>query len=179
MSKVPAESGSGSALSEFQVETIAMFVRAAAVVSLPRSVAQIYGLLFTTSEPLSLDDITGRLGISRGSAFEGLRWLRDLGAVESVFLPGVRKEHFLAELQLRKLATGFLRNQIQPHIENGAEHLRRLKQTIDPASKDAAFHRERLRQIEGWHKFFSRALPVIRALAAKTYFRLPRRKAGR
>lgn len=179
MSKIVSDPDRGLALSEFQVETIALFVRAAAVVSLPRSVAQIYGLLFTTSEPLSLDDISGRLGISRGSAFEGLRWLRDLGAVDSVFLPGVRKEHFLAELQLRKLATGFLRNQIQPHVENGAEHLRRLKDTIDPGSKDAVFHRERLRQIAGWHKFFSRALPVIRTLAAKSYFRLPRRSARR
>lgn len=178
MSKTPLEGGPGVALNEFQVETIALFVRAAAVFSLPRSVAQIYGLLFTTPEPLSLDDISGRLSISRGSAFEGLRWLGDLGAVESVFLRGVRKEHFRAELQLRKLATGFLRNQIQPHVENGTEHLRRLKDTIDPASVDAVFHRERLRQIMGWHKFFSRALPVIRALAAKPHLRLSR-KSGR
>lgn len=178
MSKTPLESAPGVVLNEFQVETIALFVRAAAVLSLPRSVAQIYGLLFTTPEPLSLDDISGRLGISRGSGFEGVRWLRDLGAVESVFVPGVRKEHFRAELQLRKLATGFLRNQIQPHVENGADHLRRLKETIDPSSRDAVFHRERLRQITGWHKFFSRALPVIRALASKPHLRLSR-KAGR
>lgn len=176
MSKTPNESVPGATLSAFQVETIALFVRGAAVLSLPRSVAQIYGLLFTTPDPLSLDDISGQLGISRGSAFDGLRWLRDLGAVESVFLPGVRKEHFRAELQLRKLATGFLRNQIQPHVENGAEHLQRLKGMIDPASPDAAFHRERLRQVTGWHKFFSKALPVIRALASKTYFRLPQRR---
>jgi len=174
MSKEPADGGV-SALSEFQVEMISLFVRGAAALSLPRSVAQIYGLLFATPEPLSLDDITLRLGISRGSAFEGLRWLRDLGAVESVFLPGVRKEHFRAELQLRKLATGFLRNQIQPHVDNGTEHLKRLKETIDPGSKDALFYRDRLQQITGWHRFFGKALPVIRALAAQPHFRLSRR----
>ena len=166
-------------LSAFQVETIALFVRAASVMSLPRSVAQIYGLLFTSPEPLSLDDISGRLGISRGSAFEGLRWLRELGAVESAPLPGVRREHFRAELQLRRLATGFLRNQIQPHVKNGAGHLRHLRDTIDPASPDAAFHRERLKQIAGWHRFFSRALPVIRALAARPHFRLSSKPAHR
>lgn len=174
MSKNPSDGGIG-ALQEFQVEAIALFVRAAAVLSLPRSVAQIYGLLFTTPEPLSIDDISVRLGISRGSAFEGLRWLRDLGAVESVFLPGVRKEHFRAEFQLRKLATGFLRNHIQPHVDNGAEHLKSLKGTIDPSSKDAAFYRDRLQQINGWHRFFSKALPVIRALAGKQHFRLSRK----
>lgn len=177
MSKIPSEEGVGT-LDEFQLEAIALFVRAAAMLSLPRSVAQIYGLLFTTADPLSLDEITLRLGISRGSAFDGLRWLRDLGAVESVFLPGVRKEHFRAEFQLRKLATGFLRNQIQPHVDNGTEHLKRLKETIDPGSRDAAFYRHRLKQINGWHRFLSQSLPVIRALAAKPYFRLPR-KASR
>lgn len=176
MSKVPSDGGVG-ALTPFQVEMIALFVRGAAVLSLPRSVAQIYGLLFTTPEPLSLDDITLRLGISRGSAFEGLRWLRDLGAVESVFLPGVRKEHFQAEFQLRKLATGFLRNQIQPHVDNGTEHLKRLKETIDPASRDAVFYRDRLQQITGWHKFFSKALPVIRTLASRPHFGLSRKSS--
>lgn len=177
MSKVSSEVGI-RALSEFQVEAIELFVRAAAVLSLPRSLAQIYGLLFTTPEPLSIDDITLRLAISRGSAFEGLRWLRDLGAVESVFLPGVRKEHFRAEFHLRKLATGFLRNQIQPHVDNGSGHLKRLKETIDPSSHDAIFYRDRLRQITGWHRFFSRALPVIRALAGKPHFRLSRKTSG-
>ena len=175
MSKNPSEEGGIRVPSEFQVEAIALFVRAGAVFSLPRSVAQIYGLLFTTPEPLSIDDISLRLGVSRGSAFEGLRWLRDLGAVEGVFLPGVRKEHFRAEFQLRKLATGFLRNQIQPHVDNGTEHLKRLKETIDPSSKDVVFYRDRLQQITGWHRFFARALPVIRALAGKPHFRLSRK----
>lgn len=174
MSKVPSDEGI-AALSEFQVEMIALFVRGAAVLSLPRSVAQIYGLLFTTQDPLSIDDISVRLGISRGSAFEGLRWLRELGAVESVFLPGVRKEHFQAEYQLRKLATGFLRNQIQPHVENGTEHLQRLQGLIDPSSPDVAFHRDRLEQVAGWHRFLNKALPVLKALAGKPHFRLPRR----
>jgi HTH-type transcriptional regulator, glycine betaine synthesis regulator len=175
MSKHISEPGTGVQLNPFQIETITLFVRAAAVVSLPRSVAQIYGLLFTTPAPLSLDNISSQLAISRGSTFDGLRWLRELGAVESVFLPGVRKEHFRAEFQLRTLATGFLRNQIQPHVENGTGHIRHLRETIDASSPDAAFQKDRLKQIAGWHKFFSRVLPVIKALAAKPHFPLPRR----
>jgi len=175
MSKHISEAGTGVHLDPFQIETISLFVRAAGVLSLPRSVAQIYGLLFTTPHPLSIDDVSTRLGISRGSTFDGLRWLRELGAVESVFLPNVRKEHFRAEFQLRTLASGFLRNQIQPHVENGAGHIRQLRKSIDASSPDAAFQKDRLKQIAGWHKFFSRVLPVIKALAAKPHFPLPRR----
>ncbi|MEI7864165.1 MAG: hypothetical protein WCI38_02250 [Chthoniobacterales bacterium] len=169
-----SDSEAGVKLNPFQVETIALFVRAATVLRLPRSVAQIYGLLFTTSDPLSLDDIGDRLGISRGSTFDGIRWLRDLGAVEGVTLPGVRKEHFRAEFRLRTLATGFLRNQIQPHVHNGAAHIRQLRESIDASSPDAAFQKDRLKQIAGWQKFFSRVLPVIKALATKPHFPLPK-----
>ena len=44
------------------------------------------------------------LKISKGSASQGLRALRQLGAVSSVFEPGDRKERFVAEIRLRKLS---------------------------------------------------------------------------
>jgi len=175
--KQVSDVATGAELNAFQLETIALFVRAAAVLRLPRSVAQIYGLLFTTPEPLCLDDISDRLAMSRGSTFDGLRWLRELGAVEGVFLPRVRKEHFRAEFHLRTLATGFLRNQIQPHVESGAGHIRQLRDSIDAGSPEAAFQKDRLKQIAGWQKFFARVLPVIKALAAKPHFPLPRRSS--
>ncbi len=93
-------------LSAFQVESVALFIHVFGALSLPRSIGEIYGLLFSTPEPLSLDDVQLRLQLSRGSASEGLRWLRSLGAVNQVYLAGIRKEHFTAETSLRKLASG-------------------------------------------------------------------------
>ena len=68
-------------LSPFQLESVSLFISIFGVLSLPRSVGEIYGLLFSTQEPLSLDDVQNRLQLSRGSASEGLRWLRSLGAI--------------------------------------------------------------------------------------------------
>ena len=86
-----SNSGNGSrdldsrrALDSFQLQAISFFVHAFAALSLPRSIGEIYGLLFSTEEALSLDDIIERLRISKGSASEGLRWLRSLGAVNPV-----------------------------------------------------------------------------------------------
>ena len=154
-------------LSAFQLQSVALFIHVFGALSLPRSIGEIYGLLFSTPEPLSLDDVQSRLQLSRGSASEGLRWLRSLGAVNQVYLAGIRKEHFTAETSLRKLASGYLRDRIDPHLENGPSRLRILESSIDSTSPTAHFEKSRLGQIVGWYKFFAKALPLIKALAGK------------
>lgn len=162
-----SSNGSSPELNPFQIQAVSFFVHAFAVLSLPRSIGEIYGLLFSTEEPLSLDDIIVRLRISKGSASEGLRWLRSLGAVNPVYLPGVRKEHFTAETSLRKLASGYLRDRIHPHMENGPERLRLLEESIQEGSPESAFHKSRTGQIAGWYKFMGKVLPVVKALAGR------------
>ncbi len=154
-------------LTAFQLESVALFIHVFEALSLPRSIGEIYGLLFSTQEPLSLDDVQMRLQLSRGSASEGLRWLRSLGAVNQVYLAGIRKEHFTAETSLRKLASGYLRDRIDPHLENGPNRLSGLESSIDPTSPAATFEKSRLGQIAGWYKFFAKALPLIKVLAGK------------
>jgi DNA-binding transcriptional regulator GbsR (MarR family) len=154
-------------MTPFQAELVALFVRAAIALSLPRSVGQVYGLLFATPQPLNLDEIMTLLGASRGGTFEGLKWLRQFGAVESVFLPGVRKEHYQPELNLRRLADGFLRLRIEPHLENAHGHLEGLRAVIHGDSPDAEFQRMRLGKAETWHRLLSDLLPVIKEFAAE------------
>jgi DNA-binding transcriptional regulator GbsR (MarR family) len=161
------EAASRKALNAFQLQAVSFFVHAFAALSLPRSIGEIYGLLFSTEEALSLDDIIERLRISKGSASEGLRWLRSLGAVNPVYLPGVRKEHFTAETSLRKLATGYLRDRIHPHLENGPERLRLLQESVVEGAAESSFQKSRTNQIAGWYKFMGRVLPLVKALAGK------------
>jgi DNA-binding transcriptional regulator GbsR (MarR family) len=154
-------------LSAFQQESILLFINAAAALSLPKSIGEIYGLLFSTEEPLALDDIIARLQISRGSASEGLRWLKSLGAVNLVYVPGVRREHFTAETSLRKLASGYLRDRIDPHLENGQESLSGLQDSIVDGAPESSFQKSRIGQVAGWYKFMGKILPVVKALAGR------------
>ncbi|MEX1009761.1 MAG: hypothetical protein WEC72_00305 [Chthoniobacterales bacterium] len=154
-------------MTPFQDQAVTLFVRAAIALSLPRSVGQVYGLLFASPGPLNLDEIMALLGSSRGGTFEGLKWLRQTGAIERVFLPGVRKEHFRAELNLRRLASGFLRLRIEPHLENANSHLDGLRAVIEDDSPDAEFQRTRLGKVETWHRLLNDLLPVIKEVAAE------------
>src|ERR1043166_2383342 len=63
---------------------------------LPRSTGQIYGLLYLSKKPLSLDDLVELLSISKGSASTGTRHLASWGAIRQVWVPGDRRDFFEA-----------------------------------------------------------------------------------
>ena len=154
-------------LDAFQHECVTLFVNAAASLSIPRSIGEIYGLLFSTEEPLSLDDLTARLHMSRGAAHEGLRWLKGIGAAKSVYIPRVRKEHFVAETSLRRLAAGYLHDRIEPHLVKGQDRLRQLREAAGASPEKEEFQSGRVTQVTNWYKFLQRALPAVKALAGK------------
>ena len=155
-------------MNDFQSECVAIFTRAAVAFAMPASVGQIYGLLFATPDPLSLDDMTSLLGTSRGGTFQSMKWLREVGMIEGQYLPGSRKEHFRAVLNLRKLATSLLRMRVEPHVQNGSDHLERLRSSIGrEKSAESEFQRARYDQMARWHRFLSTILPVIRTMAGR------------
>lgn len=69
-----------------------------------RTMAQIHGLLLTSPEALSADEVMEQLNISRGNANMNLRALVDWGLVERTSKLGERKEFFKAEKDLLKIS---------------------------------------------------------------------------
>lgn len=128
---------------------------------------EIYGLLYSTEEPLAFDDLVTRLKLSKGSVSEGLRLLRSLGAVNLVPVPESRKDHFTAETSLRRLAGGYLRDRIEPYLGGGESRIASLRKACasDPAISE--FQQQRINQLLSWQRFFGKILPVFKALAGK------------
>ena len=61
---------------KLEVESIDFFVRMMSILGLPRSVGEIYGVLYFAESPMSMDEISSRLKISMGSTSQGLKTLR-------------------------------------------------------------------------------------------------------
>lgn len=165
--EVDSASASASSLTEFQQEVISLFISVANALSLPKSLGEIYGLFFSTEEPLAFEDVVEKLQISRGSASEGIRRLRAVGALIPVDVSGHRREHFTAETSLRKLATGYLQDRIYPQLESGEQRLRDLEASIVDTSSQATFQRHRAGQIASWQRFFQKTLPLFNSIASK------------
>ena len=117
-------------------------------------------------DALSMDEVMYLLQISKGSASQGLRALRQLGAVSSTFAPSDRKERFIAEIRLRKLVSGFLREQADPHLDKGVARLKQIESLLEGSdSKDSRIRGARRHEIlSGWHRQMSRLLPWVKMI---------------
>jgi len=156
-------------LAAIQVEVIELFVHAVRVLGLPKSVGEIYGLLFISPEALPLDVIVARLGISKGSASQGLRFLRNLGAVKPCNIPGDRREHFNAVTELKKLAAGFIGGELTPHLESGTLRLEKLKQiAVADTSLHADFFRDRVVRLGNWRRRGGMLLKIVSRFLGRT-----------
>lgn len=149
-------------LSKLEVGVIDLFVNGVRVLGLPKSIGEIYGLLYLSEEPLSFDDILSRLQISKGSTSQGLKFLRSLGAVKAVYTAGSRRDHFVAETELKKLVGGFIREELTPHLESGADRVENLQAMLDPETQgEGTFLGDRVRKLGNWHSRSGKLLPLI------------------
>lgn len=135
---------------------------------LPRSIGEIYGLLFVSREPLSLDDLVARLNISKGSASQGLRMLKNLGAVHEAMVNGgaERRTYYQPAVELKRLVGGFIREQIRPHLESGKSKIKHLS-TAARAVTDAEqrkFLSERVDRLEQWMRSGGKVLPILQKI---------------
>ncbi len=114
-------------LTRGEEEIITIFVKMAQTLGAPRSLGEIYGLLFATVQPLSFQDIHDRLDLSKGSISQGLRFLRTVGAIQSVSVPDDRREYFEPVVELRALVGGFLKERINPQLAEWGVRAKALK----------------------------------------------------
>lgn len=150
-------------LGPVETQVIQFFVDGVKVLGLPRSIGEIYGLLFISPEPLALDDLVARLGISKGSASQGLRALRELGAVREIEVENSRRVHFQADMELKRLVGGFIREQVRPHLESGTSKVRQLQ---DLAAQEGdlerrEFYDARVSQLKHWIGRGKFVLPLL------------------
>jgi len=120
----------------------------------PRSHGQVFGLLFSSLEPLTQEEIAERLQISHASTSLALRALESFGAVKKTPAPGPRGQAtYTAHTALRPLVLGFVQNRLLPKLAASQEKLAQvadLVSQLDP--KEFAEFRTRVERVQNWHK---------------------------
>lgn len=153
---------SEEALSDLDVESIELFIGFFKLIGLQKSVGEIYGLLFVSSRALAMDDIVRRLGISLGAASQGLKVLRSVGAVKSVYMPGDRRDHYVADLELSKFASAFIQEELKPKLDRALERISAMESLaggMEPEDRSAAG--ERLERLKHWLERGESMLPWL------------------
>lgn len=150
---------------ELEIESIDFFVRMMSMLGMPKSVGEIYGLLYFSQKPISMDQIVKRLRISLGSASQGLKTLRSLKAVRTTYMPGDRRDHYIAETEFRRLFANFIKEEITPHMESAKERIERMESVIPSTDRHASeFYQIRIEKLKKLTKASSRLLPALAGL---------------
>lgn len=82
-----------------------------------RTMSQIHALLLISHKPLSAEDVMGELSISRGNANMNLRALIDWNLVYREIIPGERRDFFVAEKDMYKVAMRILKERRKRELE--------------------------------------------------------------
>ncbi len=131
------------------------------VLGLPKSVGELYGLLFITKEALSLDDMVERLSMSKGGASQGLKMLRTLGAVREVEGLSGRKVFYEADVELKSLVGGFIREEIRPHLDSAKLKIEGMRVM---GIKEDSFYMDRVNKLDKWRKRAGLVLPILQKI---------------
>lgn len=145
---------------------ISFFQDGVRMLGLPKSLGEIYGLLYVSRKPLTMLDLIEKLDISKGTASQGLKMLKTIGAVNEVTFEADRKTYFEANCELKKLVGGFIREEIRPHLKSGKNKLSHLEAQLaeidDPEDKE--FYEEKVAQLKRWSTKANLMLPLLQKL---------------
>ena len=147
----------------FEEAVVDFFVDAADLLGVPKSVAVLYGVVFASPQPLSFADIEARVTLSKGSISQGLRVLREMGAIQEVSAPADRSELFTSDLEMRRLIQRFLEQRPQKQLDARKSRLGDLQRALPDLEKShAETLRSRLKQLQSWHEKARALLPIAR-----------------
>ncbi|MEW6026478.1 MAG: HTH domain-containing protein [Planctomycetota bacterium] len=119
-------------------------------VGLSSVAAQIYALLYISPSALSLDEISGKLHLSKSTVSQNIRILEGWEAVKNVFVKGSRKDYYevnpnIMEIILKKLKSG-LNSRMSKASANLSEIEGLVKDIKDAGKK--VFYQQRLNNLK-------------------------------
>lgn len=149
-------------LSSLEVESIDLFISLVRMLGMPKSVGELYGFLFVAPAAIPMETLMERLNMSKGAASQGLKLLRSFGAVKTVYVAGDRRDHYLAEVDLSRFVSGFIKGELQPHLDSGLMRLERMEHLISQIPQaDREIADNRLARLRHWHEKGQAMIPWI------------------
>ena len=136
--------------------------------ALSRIAGQIYGLLFISPEPCSLDSMTRKLRVSKGSVSMNIRELEKWGAVRKVWVKGSRKDYYQANLDTLNVMFNRLKIGLQFRLDEFIGRINELEDRIGAGREEDAQSkkrievcRERITKIKDMYRKFRDFLHLI------------------
>lgn len=156
--------------SKTRLEMVAATGRLFQLLGLPRSTGQVYGLLYLSDIPLSLNVMAQRIGLSKGSVSIATRHLVSWGAARTVWVQGSRQDHFEAVGELRAVLEQVYREKVSVRMKSSRQKVGAILKLVEEDEaggqldkSEADFCRNRVKTLESMHREISGLTPFIEA----------------
>ena len=146
-------------ISPLENSVMKLCVRLCSLLGFPKSIGLIYGAVFVSPKPIDAGQICMRLKISRGSTSQGLRFLKELGAIRSLGMNGNRAENFEVEEHLRLALENLIVKKISPALGEIGCEIEKLEKMNPELDQQRMV--EKLDTLKRWHKHGKLLLPIV------------------
>jgi DNA-binding transcriptional regulator GbsR (MarR family) len=114
---------------------------------------QLYGMLYLSATPMTLDQMAENLEISKGNVSINIRALERWNMVRPVWVKGDRKDYYEAETDFWKIIQGVLKEREKKEFDQALAAIGRIRKKAEEAGKkeksvDTAFAVDRLKKLE-------------------------------
>ncbi len=158
-----------SSLEAVNNSTVAGLGRLARFFGFSEVMGRLYGTLLLSPQPLSLDDLTDLLQISKGSVSMNMRALERWGMAKEVWMRGERKKYYQAEPELweviRTVLRGRERREVHLALQVLADNISQLRKAEDELEfeerKLSTFYLERIDDLQAFFRVAELALEAV------------------
>jgi len=141
----------------------------------PRAMGALFGAIYLSPEPISLDVLVEQSGVTKGAVSTNVRQLERLGMVHKHIRIGDRKNYYTAETDFWKIIKGILREREKQEFDTALKTVglsleMAQSSEISPEEAElAAFYQQRLGNIQ---RFFHKLDNLVAAVLTLDEFRL-------
>jgi DNA-binding transcriptional regulator GbsR (MarR family) len=130
---------------------------------------QLYGLLYLSPKPLTLDEMAESLSVSKGNVSINIRALERWNMVKTVWVKGDRKDYYEAETDFWKIVKGVLREREKKEFDLALDSVTGLLKKTQEAQKvsktaETAFATDRLKKLEDFIQTMDKMVGVMLTL---------------
>ena len=147
-------------ISEIESETIRFWEDVAEFIGFPRSAGKVYGIYFTTEEPLSADEIAQKTNMSRSGSGQHIKSLVEIGAIRVSQSAQQRKAQYEIQTDLGVLIRRLLNSRLFPRLMELNAQSKSLHASSLEANQETLV--ARFEKLERWQHKVAPAAAVLK-----------------
>ena len=136
----------------------------------PKAMGAIYGAIYLSPNPVTLDDLVDQVGVTKGAVSTNVRQLERLGMIHKHLVIGDRKDFYSAETDFWKIIKGILREREKSEFDTALRSVSDSLEMIQEAEFEpqdaelATFYQQRMQNMEGFFKTLDSIVATALAL---------------